>query len=267
MRIIFPLLFPLLSRGPKALWTRFWQCVFSWLASQASGASGAALVEICSNNNAAACAAHVNFVTTLLCQLPAALGYPSTRTLAGLPVCQRMFAESRCLCGLVLLSHVSTLWSGERRLGWEHQHAVVLLSICPQWLDVCVGQCGVLLCSGDALGCLGLFEQTSFLPSTPLLTHRQTPVFCVWQQSTAAGPGLVFIGSHIGSWPVSQVVWIPSGCCGPHPGRVKSPWKCNVPPVRTWQRGMGGRWAVPCVHIRAACFVVTIKVSLLCGSA
>lgn len=82
------------------------------------------------------------------------------------------------------------------------------------WLNVCADQCGVLLCSGDALGCLHLFEQTSFLPSTPLLTHRQTPLWCVWQQSTTAGSSLVFIGPHTGSWSVSQVVWIPSGCCG-----------------------------------------------------
>lgn len=76
MRIIFPLLFPWLSRGPKALWTWFPQCVFSWLASWSSEASGVALVEICKNNNVAACAAHVNTVTMLLCQLPGAVGEP-----------------------------------------------------------------------------------------------------------------------------------------------------------------------------------------------
>lgn len=155
MCIIFPLLFPLLSRGPKALWTQFWQCVFSWLPSQASGASGATLVEICSNNNAAACTMHVNFVTTLLCQLPAALGYPSARTPAGLPVCQRMFAESRCLCGLVLLLHVSTLRSSERRLGWEHRHAVLSVSICPRMMAECV--CRPVWGAAVLRRCPGLF--------------------------------------------------------------------------------------------------------------
>lgn len=148
---------------------------------------------------------------------------------------------------------VSTGWAG---------NTVLSVSICPRWLNVCAGQCGMLLCSGDALGCLCLFEQTSFLPSIPLLTHRQTLLFCVWQQSTMAGPGLVFIGPHTGSQSVSQIVWTPSGCCGPHPVRGKSPWKGDVPPVHTWQRDMGGRWAVLCVHIRAPCFVVTIKVSI-----
>lgn len=161
MCIIFPLLFPLLSRGPKALWTRFWQCVFSWLASQASGASGAALVEICSNNIAAACTTHVNFVTTLLCQQPAALGYPSTCTPAGLPVCQRMFAESRCLCGLVVLSHVSTLWSSEHRLGWEY--CFVSFHLSPMAECVCrpVWDAAVLRrCPG-----LFVFVWTDFLPT------------------------------------------------------------------------------------------------------
>lgn len=74
MHIIFLLLLRLLSKGPKAPWTWFLQCIFSWLASRSSEASGIALVEICGNNNAAACAVHVNIVTTLLCQLPGALG-------------------------------------------------------------------------------------------------------------------------------------------------------------------------------------------------
>lgn len=76
MRIIFPLLFPWLSRGPKTPWTWFPQCMFSWLASWSSEASGVALLEICGNNKEAACPAHVSTVTTLLCQLPGAVGEP-----------------------------------------------------------------------------------------------------------------------------------------------------------------------------------------------
>lgn len=53
--------------------------MFSWLASWSSEASGVALIEICSNNNAAACPAHVNTVTTLLCQLPGAVGEPQSK--------------------------------------------------------------------------------------------------------------------------------------------------------------------------------------------
>lgn len=185
MRIIFPLLFPWFSRGPKAPWTWFPQCMFSWLASRPSEASGVALAEICSNNNAAACPAHVNMSPHCFVSCLELLASPSQSTLAGLPFCQRMFAASRCLCGLVLLSRVSTLQSNERSPGWDRRRVVaelsVLISTRPKWLGVCTGWCGLLGCWGDALGCYGLFEQTSFLPSTLLLPYRETLLFWIWQ--------------------------------------------------------------------------------------
>lgn len=109
------------------------------------------------------------------------LASPSQSTLAGLPFCQRMFAVSRCLCGHILPSRVSTLQSGESRLGWDRWHVVdelsVLVSVRPKRLGVCTGCCGVLGCSGHAPGCYSLLEQTSFLTSTPCLTFRQTLFF------------------------------------------------------------------------------------------
>lgn len=126
------------------------------------------------------------------------LAGPSQSTLAGLPFCQRMFATSRCLCGHILPSGVSTLQSSESRLGWDQWHVVdetsVLISTRPKWFGVCTGCCGVLECSGDALGCYGLLEQISFLTSdailpffsslcslTPCLTFRQTLFSWIWQ--------------------------------------------------------------------------------------
>ena len=128
------------------------------------------------------------------------LASPSQSTLAGLPFCQRMFATSRCLCGHILPSRVSTLHSSESRLGWDQWHVVDelsgLISARPKWLGVCTGYCGVLKCSGDASGCCSLLEQTSFLTSdailgfaffsllcslTLCLTFRQTLFFWIWQ--------------------------------------------------------------------------------------
>lgn len=135
------------------------------------------------------------------------LASPSQSTLAGLPFCQRMFAASRCLCGLVLPSCVSTLQSNEHRLGWDHWHVVAelsaLISICPKWLGVCTGWRGVLGCSGDAPGCYGLFEQTSFLPSTPRLTCRQILLFWISQWSSLFWAKSSLMGSYTGSWSLS----------------------------------------------------------------
>lgn len=178
MRVIFPLLFPWLSRGPKAPWTRFLQCMFSWLASQPSESSGVALVEICSNNNAAACPAHVNMSPHCFVSCLELLAGPRQSTLAGLPFCQRMFAASRCLCGLVPLSRVSTLQSNERRLAWDRRRVVAelsgLISIRPKWLSVCTGRCGVPGCPSRR--CPGLLQLigADFLPTLHLSPNLQT---------------------------------------------------------------------------------------------
>jgi len=154
------------------------------------------------------------------------LASPSQSTLAGLSFCQRMFAASRCLCGLILLPRVSTLPSAERRLGWDRWHAVaelsVLISSRPKWLSVCTGWCRVLGHLGDALGCDSLFEQISFLPSTPLLTYRQALLSSIWQQSSLFWARSSFMGSHTGRQYLSQLVWVHSGCSGPHPAWLVS---------------------------------------------
>lgn len=147
MRIIFPLLFPRLSRGPTALWTRFLQCVFSWLASQLSEASGVALVEIRSANNAAACPAHVNVVTTLLCQLPGAVGEPQSKYpwwppfLPADVCCVQVPVWPRPpLCVSAHCRAMSTGWAGVA--GTSLLNRLCLISMRPIGLSVCTGCCG-----------------------------------------------------------------------------------------------------------------------------